>query len=163
MAADGHEREHAADIDDRTAGCRTHWLRLAWVRAGELRGQARGPDDSCIACLGNGLRRERAVPLQTSRARDDWQAAGSCPFPCQIGYDPAWEGAVNLAEARDLVLRLIFAGQAQTAGLVVDPASPDGDPGKFLIDGKSARVIHRYNGWNVAISLGWFTGGYDRA
>ncbi len=70
---------------------------------------------------------------------------------------------MNLAEARDLVLRLIFAGQAQTAGLVVDPASPDGDPGKFLIDGKSARVIHRYNGWNVPISLGWFTGGYDRA
>ena len=69
---------------------------------------------------------------------------------------------MNLAEARDLVLGLIFAGQSQGAGPVVDPASPDGDPGKFLIDGKIARVIHRFNGWNVPISFAWFAGGYDQ-
>ena len=69
---------------------------------------------------------------------------------------------MNVAEARELVLGLIFAGQSQIAQLAVDPASPDGDPGKFLIDGKIARVIHRYNGWSVPISLGWFSGGYDQ-
>jgi len=79
-----------------------------------------------------------------------------------IGYDPAWEGAMNLAEAKHLVLGLLFTGQPQAAGLVTDPASPDGDPGKFLINGKTARIIHRFNGWNVPISLGWFAGGYDQ-
>src|ERR1022692_1243797 len=69
---------------------------------------------------------------------------------------------MNVAEARELVLGLIFAGQGQIARQVVNPASPDGDPGKFLIDGKAARVIHRYNGWNVPISLGWFNGGCDQ-
>jgi hypothetical protein len=83
-------------------------------------------------------------------------------IPRQIGYDPAWEGAMNLAEARDLVLGLLIAGQPQTAGLMVNPASPDGDPGKFLINGKIARIIHRYNGWNVPISLSWFHGGFDQ-
>jgi hypothetical protein len=50
---------------------------------------------------------------------------------------------MNVAEARDLVLGLILAGQPQATRLMVDPASPDGDRGKFLIDGKIARVIHR--------------------
>jgi hypothetical protein len=69
---------------------------------------------------------------------------------------------VKLAEAKDMVLRLIQAGQPEAArSLRVSPASPDGDLGKFLIDGKVARAIHRYNGWLVPISLGWFSGGYD--
>jgi hypothetical protein len=56
----------------------------------------------------------------------------------------------------------MLAGQPDAArGLGVSGASPDGDPGKFLIDGKAARAIHRFNGWLVPISLGWFSGGYD--
>src|SRR5712691_2676837 len=82
---------------------------------------------------------------------------------CRIGYDPAWEGAVKLAEGKDMVLSLILAGQPAAArSLMVSPASPDGDPGKFLIDGKAARAIHRFDGWHVPISLGWFSGGYDQ-
>ena len=79
-----------------------------------------------------------------------------------IGYDPAWEGAMNLAEAKHLVLGLLFTGQPQAAGLVTDPASPDGDAGKFRINGKIARVIQRFSGWHVPVSLGWFAGGYDQ-
>ena len=69
---------------------------------------------------------------------------------------------MRLAEAKDLVLTLMLAGQPDAArSLGVSSASPDGDPGKFLIDGKAARAIHRFNGWLVPISLGWFSGGYD--
>lgn len=70
--------------------------------------------------------------------------------------------AMKLAEAKDLILSLMLAGQPEAArSLRVSSASPDGDPAKFLIDGKAARAIHRYNGWLVPISLGWFSGGYD--
>jgi hypothetical protein len=69
---------------------------------------------------------------------------------------------MKLAEAKGMILGLILAGQPEAArSLMVIPASPDGDPGKFLIDGKVARAIHRFNGWQVPISLGWFGGGYD--
>jgi hypothetical protein len=70
---------------------------------------------------------------------------------------------MKLAQAKDLILRLMLTGEPEAArSLRVNPASPDGDPGKLLIDGKAARAIHRYNGWLVPISLGWFSGGYDR-
>lgn len=68
---------------------------------------------------------------------------------------------MNLAEAREIVLDLMAAGQPEMARLMVDPTSPDGDSGKFLIDGKIARVIHRFNGWYVPVRLSWFTGGCD--
>lgn len=69
---------------------------------------------------------------------------------------------MRLAEAKDIVLRLMLAGQAEAArSLAVSAVSPDGDPGKFAIDGKVARAIHRFSGWHVPISLGWFSGGYD--
>jgi hypothetical protein len=60
-----------------------------------------------------------------------------------IGYDPVREGAMKLVEAKDLVLSLMLAETPTTKGsLLVDPASPDGDPGKFLLAGKVARAIH---------------------
>lgn len=66
------------------------------------------------------------------------------------------------AEAKDLVLSLIQAGQPEAArSLRVSSVSPDGDLAKFLIDGKVARAIHRFNGWQVPISVGWFGGGYE--
>jgi hypothetical protein len=69
---------------------------------------------------------------------------------------------MKLTEAKDLVLSLILAVQPESArSLMVDPAPPDDDPGKFLIDGKIARTIHHFDGWYVPISRGWFTGGYD--
>jgi hypothetical protein len=75
----------------------------------------------------------------------------------------AWEGTVRVVEGKDLVLGLILAGQPDsTLALGVNPASPDGDPGKFMINGKTARAIHHFSGWHVPISLGWFSGGYDQ-
>jgi hypothetical protein len=65
-------------------------------------------------------------------------------------------------DAKDMVLGLILDRQPEAArSLMVSPASPDGDPGKFLIDEKAARAIQRFSGWHVPISLGWFSGGYD--
>jgi len=61
-----------------------------------------------------------------------------------------------------MVLGLMSAGAPDTARSLVDPASPDGDVGKFRIDGKIARVIQRFSGWHVPVSLGWFSGGYDQ-
>jgi len=70
---------------------------------------------------------------------------------------------MKLAEAKEMVLGLIFADHPDAAKtLQVSPASPDADPGKFVIGGKIARVIHRFSGWHVPISIGWFTGGYDQ-
>jgi hypothetical protein len=69
---------------------------------------------------------------------------------------------MHLAEARQAVLGLMSAGQPEAVRLMVDSTSPDGDVGKFRIDGKIARVIQRFNGWYVPISLDWFTGGYDQ-
>lgn len=68
---------------------------------------------------------------------------------------------MQAAEARDMALGPIQARQPDVARSLVNPASPDGDPAKFLIDGNAARAIHRYNGWQAPISLGWFNGGYD--
>jgi hypothetical protein len=70
---------------------------------------------------------------------------------------------MQLAEAKALVLGLILAAPPPASRPpVVDPVSPDGDPGKFCIDGKTARAIHHFNGWNVPINLGWFSGSYDQ-
>ena len=57
-------------------------------------------------------------------------------------------------EAKDMVLGLILDRQPEAArSLVVSPASPDGDPAKFLIDGKAARAIQRFSGWHSDASL----------
>jgi len=68
---------------------------------------------------------------------------------------------MKLAEAAEIVLGLIWAGQPEAARSLVDPRSPDGDPAKFLIDRRPARVIQPYDGWPVPINLGWFSGSYD--
>ena len=69
---------------------------------------------------------------------------------------------MKLMEARDLVLDLILAGLPSASGsLIVDTASPDGDPGKFMIGGKVARAIHHFDGWYAPINLRWFVGSYD--
>jgi hypothetical protein len=69
---------------------------------------------------------------------------------------------MKVGEAKELVLHLMLADLAASGSTVlVSPESPDGDQGKFLIDGKPARAIHHFDGWFVPIDLGWFRGGLD--
>jgi hypothetical protein len=69
---------------------------------------------------------------------------------------------MKVAEAKELVLGLMLADLAGSSSTVlVTPSSPDGDPGKFVIDGKPARAIHHFDGWYVPINLDWFTGSFD--
>lgn len=66
---------------------------------------------------------------------------------------------MKVTEAKELVLSLM---KTQTVGSsLVSAASPDGDLGKFLIDGKPARAIHYFDGWYVPIELEWFGGSFD--
>jgi hypothetical protein len=67
---------------------------------------------------------------------------------------------VKVVEAKELVLSLMLSGISPSTALV-DPSSPDGDDGKFMIAGKVARAIHHYDGWFAPISLGWFADGYN--
>jgi hypothetical protein len=70
---------------------------------------------------------------------------------------------MRLAEGKDMVLGLILSKLPDAAwSLLISPDSPDDDPGKFLIDGKIARAIHRFSGWHVPINPGWFSGSYDQ-
>lgn len=70
---------------------------------------------------------------------------------------------MRAAEAKELVLGSMLGGLRPADGLaLVDPASPDGDPAKFWIDGKVARVIHHFDGWYVPINMSWFAGSYDQ-
>jgi hypothetical protein len=69
---------------------------------------------------------------------------------------------VKVVQAKELVLELMLAeGPAGAALGLVDPISPDGDPGKFLIAGQPARAIHHFSGWNAPINLDWFAGSLD--
>jgi hypothetical protein len=69
---------------------------------------------------------------------------------------------MKVVEAKNLVLSLLTSGGPSISNpALVDPISPDGDPGKFIIDGKIARTIHPYDGWFAPINLRWFAGGFD--
>jgi hypothetical protein len=62
----------------------------------------------------------------------------------------------------DLVLTLLQPN-TDLSSVVIDPRSPDPkDPAKFLLQGKIARPIHHFSGWNVNIHPGWFNGGTDQ-
>lgn len=69
---------------------------------------------------------------------------------------------MRVSEAKDLVLALMTADIATAgAGIGLSPTSPDPrDPGKFLLQGRSARVIHHFSGWHVPIRLEWFDGSW---
>ena len=70
---------------------------------------------------------------------------------------------MKVVEAKQLVLDILFdCGSLTDASVLVNSDSPDGDPGKFVIDGKVARAIHHYDGWYVPIDLNWFDGGFDQ-
>jgi hypothetical protein len=69
---------------------------------------------------------------------------------------------MKVGEAKELVLSLMLADlTASGSTVLVSPQSPDGDEGKFLVDGKPARAIHHFDGWFVPINLDWFAGGLD--
>jgi hypothetical protein len=57
--------------------------------------------------------------------------------PDRLGSGPG-RGAMKSAEAKDIVLILMAAGQPEVARSLVDFTSPDGDPAKFRISGKAA-------------------------
>jgi len=65
---------------------------------------------------------------------------------------------MRVNEAKELVYNLINRDiQAGNLNILVEPRSPDpSDPGKFLLSGLTARVIHRFSGWHVPICLDWF-------
>ena len=67
---------------------------------------------------------------------------------------------MNIAEAKSQIIELLELQLGKNIySNIVDPSSPDhGDEGKFTIYGKPARVIHRFNGWNVPINTSWFSG-----
>ena len=69
---------------------------------------------------------------------------------------------MKVSEAKEMVLSLMLSDLTDSDSTVLlSPQSPDGDEGKFLIDGKPARAIHHYDGWYVPINLGWFTRSLD--
>ena len=55
---------------------------------------------------------------------------------------------MKVSEAKDRVLRMMQRDIAASGAAVqLDPTCPDGDPGKFRLQGRTARVIHRFSGW----------------
>jgi len=66
---------------------------------------------------------------------------------------------MNVKEAKNQIIELIASGLGKDNYLnFVSPDLPNSsDTGKLLLLGKSARVIHRFNGWNVPINLSWFS------
>lgn len=69
---------------------------------------------------------------------------------------------MNLADARALALVLIQRDLDAQEGLhTLDAASPDGDPGKFMLTGRPARVVFQRDGFYLNVNLGWFEGADD--
>ncbi len=68
---------------------------------------------------------------------------------------------MKVDEAKQLVLGLMKEQQGGALWSLVQPGPPGSDPGKFLIDGRVARVIHHYSGWHVTINPSWFDNGFD--
>ncbi len=69
---------------------------------------------------------------------------------------------MTVANAKKLVLDGITRDLGPRRLALVDPASPDpSDPGKLIVAGKTARVVHHYSGWHVPINLSWFNGTFE--
>lgn len=71
---------------------------------------------------------------------------------------------MTVAEAKNLVLDGIIRDLPNSVvSGVLDPHSPDPtDPGKFMLAGEPARVIHHFSGWHVPIDLAWFQGSFEK-
>ena len=69
---------------------------------------------------------------------------------------------MKVSEAKQLALDLISRDVGESPfGVTFNPESPDGDGGKFILDGRVARAIHHFDGWYVPINLSWFDGSFD--
>lgn len=69
---------------------------------------------------------------------------------------------MRVAEAKELALDLIFRDVGGSSlAITIDRTSPDGDVGKFMLHGRTARAIHHFDGWFVPINLSWFDGSFD--
>lgn len=67
---------------------------------------------------------------------------------------------MNIKEAKSQILDLLHIDldESEYKGIIDKTPSDYKDIGKFLLLNKPARVIHRYNGWNIPINLDWFAG-----
>jgi len=62
-----------------------------------------------------------------------------------------------------MVLDLIYQDiNRKGLAISIDKASPDTDAGKFVLEGKTARVIAPFNGFYPNISLNWFDGSLEQ-
>jgi hypothetical protein len=68
--------------------------------------------------------------------------------------------AETVAQAKELVLALA-AATCDRAQVSIDALSPDGDVGKFVVNGQVARAIHHFSGWHVPVNLAWFAGSLE--
>jgi len=73
---------------------------------------------------------------------------------------------MRLAEGKDMVLRLILAGQRDAAWSLLVSLWSAWSHRTAIREvphrREGARAIHRFSGWHVPTSLGWFSGGYDQ-
>lgn len=71
---------------------------------------------------------------------------------------------MKVEEAKDQVIELADRDLDEAdIRSPIDSRSPDAkDPGKFGIQGRTCRAIHRFDGWHVPISLSWFLGEIDQ-
>lgn len=69
---------------------------------------------------------------------------------------------VRVVDAKRLAVDLIVNdARGHPVAITLDQGSPDGDVGKFVLQGRVARAIHHFDGWYVPINLAWFAGGFD--
>lgn len=68
----------------------------------------------------------------------------------------------TLLSAKEQVMPLIVEDlQRYDKVSLLDSRSPDEDPGKFLLNGKVARVIYRRDGFYAKINQNWFDGSFQ--
>lgn len=62
---------------------------------------------------------------------------------------------MNVSEAKSQIFNLLKSalGVDEFNSIISPDVLNSKDPGKFSLLGKSARVIHRFNGWNTPINL----------
>ena len=69
---------------------------------------------------------------------------------------------IPLEESKKQVLKLIdLDKQIMSKPVELDSVSPDGDRGKFVLEGKLARVIYPRDGFYLNINRDWFAGSVD--
>lgn len=69
---------------------------------------------------------------------------------------------MRVEEAKQLAVDLIIRDvSGSLLAIAIDHTSPDGDAGKFMLHGRTARAIHHFDGWYVPINLSWFDGRFD--